>query len=144
MKFGFKIALFFVLNFALLLTVGKILFDNRPPLDGRLDYFLNALESTKAPYSFNLESLHKSHKYMRLDVVNSSSVIRSVCYEILQDRFKSTESCDYDFRIVLDEHAVRSIIAASYYPQNTLFSEFLFGHIHVYGMKLSDILAILR
>jgi hypothetical protein len=136
--------IFVAVTFLLFFSAGKILFDKRLPIEGRIDYFLKGLENPKLPYQLNLESLSSNHQYLTIEIVNSTSTIRKACYRIMPDRLKMTDDCKDDLQIVLDEHAASSLISASYNPQNVLFSEFIFGHIRFQGLKFEDILAIFR
>jgi hypothetical protein len=139
-----KIVIFTFLVFLMFFAIGKILFDKRPSIEGRIDYFLKGLENPKLPYNLNLEELSKNHDYLTVEILNSTSVYRRACYQILPDRLKRVDDCKNDLEIILDEHAASSIISASYYPQNTLFSEFIFSHIKIVGFKFRDVLAILK
>ena len=146
MKFApvHKFAILTVLTFLVFFSVGRVFFDKRPPIDGRIDYFLMGLENPKLPYHMNFERLHVNHEFLRIKIVNSTSTLRDVCYNILPDGLKIVDSCKEDLTVVLDEHAAVSLITMSYYPQNTLLSEFIFGHVKVSGLKFNDILAILK
>ena len=144
LTFAQKMIILILVNFLVFFSIGKVFFDKRPAISGRIEYFLKGLENPKLPYHLNLEKLHRNHNYLTIEIINSTSTIRKVCYQILSDRLKIIEDCKEDLEITMDEHAASSIIVASYYPQNTLFSEFIFGHIKVSGFTFDDILAILK
>jgi hypothetical protein len=144
LSFAQRVLVFTVAIFFIFFAIGKIVFDKRPPIEGRVDYFLSSLDNPKLPYYLNLNALHQRHNNLIIEIVNSTSTIRKACYQIMPDRLVGTTECGNDLKIVLDEHAASSIISASYYPLNTLFSELMFGHVKLSGFTLGDIAVMIR
>lgn len=144
LTFAQRIIIFIVAISFIFFVMGRVFFDKRLSLEGRIDYFLSSLDNPKLPYYLNLNALHQRHNNLIIEIVNSTSTIRKACYQIMPDRLVGTTECGNDLKIMLDEHAASSIISASYYPLNTLFSELVFGHVKLSGFTLGDIAVMIR
>lgn len=137
-----KIIAFLLLNFIVFFCAGKLMFDKRPQItENKITNFLGALENEKVGlYYLNLKKLGKNHEYINLKFISSTEIIKEACYKITPNKLERTAGCKEDIQITLDEHAVGSIFAASHDPEKVIFSEILFNHIKIEGIKLEDFL----
>lgn len=140
-----KIVIIVLLNFFIFFSVGVIAFNKAIYVNDKLDPFLNSIANKKIGlYYFDLESMQKLHKYVSIEIVNSTGIIKRACYEINADSLKMIPECKDDVQIILDEHAASTIILGSMRPFNVLFSEFLMGHIRFKGLTINDFLMVLK
>ena len=140
-----KIIILLAINFIIFFTVGFLLYERRPDYMDKLNPFFDSLENEKVGlYYLNLGVLQKNHKYLAIEVVNSTGVVKEACYDIQENKLKRVESCQKDLEIIFDEHAISSMITSSYSAKNLLFSEFLFGHVKINGLKLQDAFGVLK
>ena len=140
-----KIIILVMINFALFFSAGYFLYEKRPDYRDKLNPFFDSLENEKVGlYYLNLGFLQRNHNYLTIKIVNSSGVVAETCYEIKENRLERVGNCQKDLEIILDDHAMSSIIYSSYTMKNILFSEFLFGHAKINGLKLQDVFGVLK
>jgi len=121
------------------------MYGKRPEYRDKLDSFLNGLENEKiGSYYLNLDFISKNHKCMKLEITNSTGIVMDAYYKISESKFERINMCQEDVKIILDEHAISTIIMSSYNIKNILFSEFLFGHIKFSGLTFNDMVGAFK
>jgi hypothetical protein len=136
-----KMIIVVLLNFVIFFSIGIVLYNKRIVNDRKIDLFIIGLEDEKILTRYL--NPNTPHKYMTVKIITPNTT-RELCYEISSKKMIRITNCTKDIEITLDEHAVGSFTAAPYNPRSVLFSEFLMGHIRVTGIKLNDILTVLK
>lgn len=146
MNSGFKkIIILLVINFILFFSFGYLIYEKREDYRDKLNPFFDSLGNEKVGlYYLNLDFFQRNHKYLEIRVVNSTGGVADACYAILVNKLSRTTSCQNDIEIILDEHAMSSMIMSSYRMKDIILSEFLFGHIKIHGLKFQDFLGVLK
>lgn len=140
-----KFIIFIFIIFALFFSSGILLFNVRPSINDKVEPFLNSLTNEKIGlYYLNFDKFEG--KNIRISVINGSKNIADRCYSVSKGKMVKTSltTCSNDIEIIMDDHAVGSLVAYSYNMKNVLFSEFLFGHIKIKGLGLIGALSIVK
>jgi len=135
------IALLFALNLFIFFSVGGLLFNERPPVNDKIDIFLKTLEQPKTAYSIDFSKLTANHKTLHI-IYQNDGERKDVYYEITRNGFKRTAEMRDDIIISLDGHAFGTLLVSSYDPRMVFFSEFLTGHFSVTGIGVDDLLSM--
>jgi hypothetical protein len=140
-----KLIVFILIIFVLFFSSGILLFNERPDINGKIEPFLDSLTNKKIGlYYLNFDKFQG--KDVRISVISGSKKIADRCYSVSSEGMikASLTTCSNNIEIIMDDHAIGSFVASSYQMKNILFSEFLFGHIKIKGLRLIDTLSIIN